>query len=104
HTITISADLHNAQQGDRLKIEVLDGKTVLTAKEIDATATGIIALKNEKLWSPASPFLYDLKITLLRKGKAIDEVKSYFAMRKISMAPDANGIQRMLLNNKFLFQ
>jgi hypothetical protein len=31
-------------------------------------------------------------------------VKSYFAMRKISMAPDANGIQRMLLNNKFVFQ
>jgi hypothetical protein len=34
----------------------------------------------------------------------IDQVKSYFAMRKIAMAPDANGIQRMLLNNKFLFQ
>jgi hypothetical protein len=25
-------------------------------------------------------------------------------MRKISMAPDANGIQRMLLNNQFVFQ
>eukprot|EP01118_Nematostelium_gracile_P016059 TRINITY_DN6570_c0_g1_i7.p2 TRINITY_DN6570_c0_g1~~TRINITY_DN6570_c0_g1_i7.p2 ORF type:complete len:316 (-),score=65.69 TRINITY_DN6570_c0_g1_i7:1943-2890(-) len=34
----------------------------------------------------------------------MDQVDSYFAMRKISMAPDANGIQRMLLNNKFVFQ
>jgi hypothetical protein len=31
-------------------------------------------------------------------------VSSYFAMRKISMGPDQNGIQRMLLNNQFLFQ
>jgi beta-galactosidase/beta-glucuronidase len=31
-------------------------------------------------------------------------VKSYFAMRKISMAPDKSGIQRMLLNNQFVFQ
>ncbi|MFN2457285.1 MAG: beta-galactosidase, partial [Chitinophagaceae bacterium] len=36
--------------------------------------------------------------------KVIDEVKSYFGMRKISMAPDAAGTQRMLLNNKFVFQ
>jgi hypothetical protein len=34
----------------------------------------------------------------------VDEVTSYFAMRKISMAPDNNGIQRMLLNNQFIFQ
>ena len=25
-------------------------------------------------------------------------------MRKISIAPDANGIQKMMLNNKFLFE
>jgi len=57
-----------------------------------------------KLWSPESPFLYDLKIAVTRKGKVIDVVKSYFAMRKISMKPDQNGIQRMLLNDKFVFQ
>ncbi len=51
-----------------------------------------------------SPFLYQLKIAVTRKGKAVDEVKSYFAMRKISIAPDANGIQKMMLNNKFLFE
>ncbi|HTF27823.1 MAG TPA: glycoside hydrolase family 2 TIM barrel-domain containing protein [Flavitalea sp.] len=40
----------------------------------------------------------------MRKGKKIDEVGSYFAMRKITMAPDAAGIQRLLLNDKFVFQ
>jgi hypothetical protein len=43
-------------------------------------------------------------VAVVRNGKVVDEVKSYFAMRKISMAPDAQGIQRMLLNNKFVFQ
>lgn len=41
---------------------------------------------------------------MLRKGKVVDHINAYFAMRKISVAKDANGIKRMLLNNKFLFQ
>jgi beta-galactosidase/beta-glucuronidase len=48
--------------------------------------------------------LYDLKVAVIRKGKIIDEVKSYFAMRKISIAADNNGIQRMMLNDHFLFE
>jgi beta-galactosidase/beta-glucuronidase len=104
HSITVQAEVENIQAGDQLKIEVLDGNAVVAQKQVEANATAVLDLKNEKLWSPANPFLYDLKITLLRKSNAVDQVKSYFAMRKISMAPDANGVQRMLLNNTFLFQ
>ncbi|MCD8740694.1 beta-galactosidase [Mucilaginibacter roseus] len=104
HTITISADIAGKQAGDNLKIEVLDGKTVIAQKQQNAGEAAVITLKNEKLWSPESPNLYSLKITLLRNNKAVDAITSYFAMRKISMAPDANGIQRMMLNNKFVFQ
>src|SRR5690606_18231338 len=35
---------------------------------------------------------------------AIDEVTSYFAMRKIAMEKDSQGIQRLMLNNQFVFQ
>ncbi len=63
-----------------------------------------LPVKEPKLWSPDNPFLYDLKISITRNGKTIDEVKSYFAMRKISMMPDENGVLRMMLNNKFVFQ
>jgi beta-galactosidase/beta-glucuronidase len=63
-----------------------------------------LQLKDVKLWSNANPFLYDLTIAVTRKKKVVDEVKSYFGMRKISMGPDANGIQRMLLNDEFVFQ
>jgi beta-galactosidase/beta-glucuronidase len=63
-----------------------------------------LPIKDPQTWSPLNPFLYDLKIHVVRKGKLIDEVKSYFAMRKISLAPDSNGIQKMMLNNQFVFE
>ena len=50
-------------------------------------------------WSPEDPFLYDLKITL---GE--DIVTSYFAMRKIEVKKDANGLSRVFLNNQTYFQ
>ena len=58
-----------------------------------------------RLWSPDSPFLYDLKVTLKdRAGKTIDTVGSYFGMRKIAVGKDARGVNRLMLNNKPLFQ
>jgi beta-galactosidase/beta-glucuronidase len=103
-SLTISADVDNAQPGDKLKITAFDGKTVVDEKTVDAGATAVLNIKDQKLWSTTDPFLYDLKVTVIRNNKAVDEVKGYFAMRKISLAPDANGIQRMMLNDKFVFQ
>ena len=60
--------------------------------------------ENAKLWSPESPFLYTLKVSLKQNGKLVDEVSSYAAMRKYSSKRDANGIVRLELNNKPLFQ
>jgi hypothetical protein len=45
-----------------------------------------------------------LKLTLRANGKKTDEVKSYFAMRKISLARDEKGRMRMQLNNTNYFQ
>ena len=59
-----------------------------------------ITLNDIKLWSPESPYLYDLEISLIRKGKVVDKVKSYTAMRKISTKRDANNIVRIQINNK----
>ncbi|WEK37039.1 MAG: glycoside hydrolase family 2 TIM barrel-domain containing protein [Candidatus Pseudobacter hemicellulosilyticus] len=92
------------QPGDKLRITALDGASTVASMETEATQTINLGIGNPKLWSPSNPFLYDLKLELVRNGKVIDEVKSYFAMRKISWATDPQGIRRMLLNNKFLFQ
>jgi beta-galactosidase/beta-glucuronidase len=37
------------------------------------------------LWSPENPVLYDLTVRVKRDGKALDEITSYFGMRKISI-------------------
>jgi len=65
----------------------------------------VLQIKKPKLWSPDSPFLYDVKVTLKdSKGKIVDTVNSYFGMRKISLGKDEEGITRLFLNNKPLFQ
>ncbi|MBL7095537.1 chitobiase/beta-hexosaminidase C-terminal domain-containing protein, partial [candidate division KSB1 bacterium] len=81
-----------------------DGKTI---KELitQAGKTAFIPLKNPKLWSPDSPFLYDLIVILQdEKGNKLDEINSYFGMRKIALGKDENGFTRLMLNNEFVFQ
>ena len=64
----------------------------------------IIPIKNPKLWSPDSPFLYDLKMTLKdNQGNRVDVVESYFGMRKIALGRDDSGVTRIFLNNEPLF-
>ncbi len=96
-----------------LEIKILEDENQISMKNIkiiDINEDFSIPLANPKLWSPSSPFLYDLKISLIRNGDEdgdddiIDEIKSYFGMRKIALKEDTQGIPRIELNNKFLFQ
>jgi beta-galactosidase/beta-glucuronidase len=102
--LRVNAKVENSQTGDQVVISAWDGATKIAEQTVPANTESTLAIDNAKLWSPDNPFLYDLTYTILRKGKVLDEVKSYFAMRKISMQPDKNGIQRMLLNDQFVFQ
>ncbi len=79
------------------------GKVVASA-EGKVGATIDLRIPNAKLWSPDSPFLYDLTVEIQDDGKAIDQVTSYFGMRKIAVGKDEQGFNRLLLNNKPLFQ
>ncbi|MHC4213785.1 MAG: glycoside hydrolase family 2 protein, partial [Planctomycetota bacterium] len=64
-----------------------------------------IAIGKPKLWSPDSPFLYDLKVVFKNaQGKVVDQIDSYFGMRKVSLGKDSKDVTRILLNNKPLFQ
>ena len=101
--LTLQADAANFESGDRLKVSAWDGARKIAEQESEELNLSL-AIPDAKHWSPSDPFLYDLRITLVRRGKTIDEVRSYFGMRKISMAPDEGGMQRMLLNNEALFQ
>lgn len=63
-----------------------------------------LSVAHTKLWSPETPVLYDLTISLVRASFTLDTVTSYFGMRKSSLCKDSAGITRMCLNNKPLFQ
>lgn len=103
-TVTVSANVTNAQPGDEVRVAAFDGSNKVAEQTVAPNSEASLAIANPHLWSTTDPHLYDLTYTVLRKGKVVDEVKSYFAMRKISLAADKNGIQRMMLNDKFVFQ
>lgn len=96
--VTVDAAL---EDGDVVEVVLLaDGAPVAKAEGREVT----LAVPEMRLWSPSDPYLYDLEIKVLRDGEAVDAVKGYTAMRKISYAADKDGHKRMLLNNEPLFQ
>ncbi|HLP73494.1 MAG TPA: glycoside hydrolase family 2 TIM barrel-domain containing protein [Bacteroidales bacterium] len=99
-----SVEISGSLQNEMIGISAWDGNQMVAENEAEFGKPVILSIKKPKLWSPENPFLYDLKITISRNGKPVDQVKSYFAMRKISLDADENGVQRMMLNNKFVFQ
>lgn len=103
-SVRIEANTVGLQNSDLLKITALDGGKEVASSTIKPGEQTVLTIPDAKIWAPGNPFLYDLKVTVIRNSKVVDEVGSYFAIRKISMQPDENGIQRMLVNNKFLFQ
>lgn len=90
---------------DRLEVKVLEGGQMVAAgSSLNGVPVEVVMPSDVKWWSPDSPFLYDLEINLYSGNKLIDQVKSYAAMRKYSTKRDKNGIVRLQLNNKDLFQ
>jgi len=102
-SVSVKVDVSNLKLGDRIKFTVRDQGEVVAVREIEGTEV-TLNLGNPKIWSPQNPFLYDLSVEIVRKRKVLDKVDGYFAMRKISLGEDQNGIKRMLLNDKFVFQ
>lgn len=95
----------NTTSADKVEVKVFDGKNLVAkGAALNGVPVELAMPTNAKLWSPDSPFLYNMEVTLYKDGKAIDQVKSYTAMRKYSIRKGQNGITRLQLNNKDYFQ
>lgn len=104
-TLALTFDISSRPPGSGVMAEVWDGGVKVAEGSTSGPGESVtLSIPNAKLWSPDNPFLYTLKLRFTHKWVVLDEISSYFAMRKISMAPGSDGIQRMLLNNRFLFQ
>ncbi|MBN2842297.1 MAG: hypothetical protein JXM68_04360, partial [Sedimentisphaerales bacterium] len=90
----------------QVKLSILEGDKQVAHGQTRGDRPVTINIDQPKLWSPDTPFLYDLKLTLIdgdNSDAIIEEVQSYFGMRKISLGPDNNGKMVMHLNNQPLF-
>ena len=95
----------NTASSDKVEVKVFDGKNLVAkGAALNGVPIELAMPTNAKLWSPESPFLYNMEVTLYKDGKAIDQVKSYTALRKYSIRKGQNGITRLQLNNKDYFQ
>lgn len=106
NTLTVRVTPSETVPGQMVEVQVSDaGRTVAKAKSINGEPVIVDMPADVQWWSPANPKLYDLEIILRNPdGKVSDRVKSYAAMRKFSTARDENGIVRLKLNDRDLFQ
>lgn len=58
-----------------------------------------VSFHDFEFWCPENPVLYDMVITT-----GNDRVESYFAMRKVEIKKDTEGVPRIYLNNEPYFQ
>lgn len=98
--VHIKANTFQANEGDSIVFGVYEGKKLVGERKLPANETFTLKMENARLWSPDSPFLYDVALKLVRQGVAIDSIGSYFGMRKIEVSEDARGMKRIFLNNK----
>ena len=114
-TITVDVKTANAYVRDIVEVELLEGgigynpempSDKVIAKAVVSKGKAVINVPEVKTWSPDSPYLYGMRITITRDGKVIDKVEGYTAMRSIKAQNDKspNQYKRMALNGKNLFQ
>ncbi len=98
----IRAFVNLPQDGMSLQGEAwLEGE-IAGAQSVAVTGTCTsftLPLDRTSLWEPASPALYDLKLTLSGEKGNCDQVASYFGLRKVEVSGGA-----ILLNGKPVFQ
>lgn len=121
-----SMDIHNGEfvlkvegedleMEDKFTVDVLGAEIGLNPEKLSAgvvaSAEGAVSggvevkLPKEavKLWTPDTPYLYGLRINLVRGGKVIDSVDGYTAMRTVGEKRDAKGTKRLTLNDEIIF-
>ena len=91
-------------EGLQLEMIALEGGKEIARSKVPFNQSSKLAIPKPKLWSPESPFLYDLKINLWKEERKVDEVSSYFGMRKISIGRESKtGVPVLYLNGREYF-
>jgi hypothetical protein len=103
-TLTVEPELAGESAGVSVAVKVSRGGEAVAEDEREGAGPSILDIPHPVLWSPDEPALYDVQIVLNKNGRTVDEVRSYAGMRKISVAKDDRGFNRLFLNNTPLFE
>ena len=103
-TLTLEPAVVGDTEGASMAITVSRGQMVVATSEAPAGVPAAMKIPQPVLWSPDNPALYDIKVTLKKNGRVLDEVTSYAGMRKIALGKDEQGYLRLFLNGRPLFE
>ncbi len=88
-----------------LEVKIFDAGKVVAQSKSNTDKKVFVEVQNPKLWTPETPNLYNIEVSLIKDGKILDTVKSYSAMRKFSIIQEGGtrGIKWMTLNNQKIY-
>ena len=101
-SFTVMPSYRGTAKGARLIAEASDEGQVVAKADVPAAGgvPAVLTLDDAKLWSPETPFLYDITLKVLDSaGQVLDEVTSYCGLRKVHIEGN-----RVYLNNEPLYQ
>ena len=98
--VRVSVAVAGGAPAPGMTVRVLDGTKPVAFAAVPSDSTVSIPIAHPRLWSPSHPFLYGLDVRLAGG----DRVTSYFGMRKIAVAKDSAGVNRLFLNGRPLFE
>jgi beta-galactosidase/beta-glucuronidase len=102
--LSLSFKIRGLAASLKYSVTVLDGHHTVAEKSESDSPDIELKVANPKLWSPGSPTLYGLRLSIKdNTGKTVDSVDSYTAFRSVKIAPDKDGVQRIFLNGEPCF-
>lgn len=101
--VDFEIDITNAKGNEIVSIQVFDNDSKVAEYNGNANDAHVV-IPEPILWSPSTPKLYDLKVSLSKGSKEIDSVVSYCALREVTKIKDECGNSQLALNGETLFQ
>jgi beta-galactosidase/beta-glucuronidase len=102
--VRLTVNVHRPVVGQKIVAQARAGREPLPAVTGPVDRVFDLAVPRPRLWSPESPFLYDLRVELRQGDQVLDRIHSYFGLRKVEVGKDDHGVTRILLNGKPYFQ
>jgi hypothetical protein len=99
--LQLRVNLMGKEEGYTVDVTAKAGAVVVARQTVKGLTA--VPIRHPHLWSPDEPFLYHLEVRLLRNGKVVDDVKSYFGLRKVEVKKDAEGVDRIFLNDRYTY-